>query len=74
MSERVRTLREDLARYIDNEAFVARRVGKERAEHLANRRRHALKRATAAVRFFLKPENRARLEEAAARHSGKGEP
>lgn len=57
-----RTLVEDLARYIDNEAFVAKRIGKEKAEHMRKRRDNATKRAKAAIRFFKMPENRERLE------------
>lgn len=57
-----RTLREDLARYLDLEAFIAKRVGREKGMKLAERRKFALKRAACAIRFFKKEENRARLD------------
>lgn len=57
-----RTLRENLARYIDNEAFVAKKIGKARAEHLRNRRQRALKNADAVIRFFGKEGNLERLQ------------
>ena len=57
-----RTLVEDLARYMDNTAFTAKRIGKERAAKMKDRREIAMKRARASVRFFLKPENRERLD------------
>lgn len=60
MSER--TLVEDLARYMDLEAFIAKRVGRERREKYKARREIAMKRARACVRFLKKPENRLRLD------------
>lgn len=64
MNEQVteRTLRENLARYIDNEAFVAKKIGKARAEHLRNRRERAHKNADAVIRFFGKDGNLERLQ------------
>ncbi|MGW8135396.1 hypothetical protein ACWGNZ_07130 [Sphingomonas zeae] len=59
---RQRTLAEGLARYMDTKAFDAVRVGKEQAERLRARRDIANKRAKAAIRFFEKPENFARLQ------------
>jgi len=56
-----------LARYMDAKAFEAVKVGKEQAEKLKIRREIATKRARTAVRFFLKPENLARLNAQAAR-------
>jgi hypothetical protein len=57
-----RTLVEDLARYMDLEAFIAKRVGAERREKYKARREIAMKRARACVRFLKRPENRARLD------------
>jgi hypothetical protein len=57
-----RTLSEGLARYMDTKAFDAVRVGKAQAERLKSRRDIANKRAKAAIRFFEKPENFARLQ------------
>lgn len=57
-----RTLKESLARYMDNKAFVAKAVGKEQAARLKVRREIALKRAGAAIRFFSKPTNLAHLQ------------
>lgn len=57
-----RQLAEGLARYMDTKAFVAKKVGKEQAERLKVRRSIAIDRARAAIRFFEKPENFARLE------------
>ena len=51
-----------LARYMDTKAFTAVRVGKEQADRLKVRREIATKRARAAIRFFEKPENFARLQ------------
>lgn len=51
-----------LARYMDTKAFTAVRVGKEQAARLKVRREIATKRARAAIRFFEKPENFARLQ------------
>ena len=61
-----------LARYMDLKAFDAKKVGKEQAEALKVRREIATKRARAAVRFFMKSENLARLnaQAAAAARSG----
>lgn len=56
-----RSLRDGLARFMDLKAFDAKRVGKEQAERLKNRREIATKRADAAIRFFLKPDNLAAL-------------
>lgn len=67
--ETKRTLAEDLARYIDTEAFVAKNIGKEKQAYMKMRRASALKRAKAAVRFFMKRENQARLEAAIAQNS-----
>ena len=61
-SEVKRQLAEGLARYMDTKAFVAKKVGKEQAERLKVRRSIAIERARAAIRFFEKPENFARLE------------
>ena len=66
MSADKRTMREGLARYMDMKAFDAKRVGKEQAEKLKTRREIALKRADAAIRFFLKDDNLARLINRAA--------
>lgn len=51
-----------LARYMDTKAFTAKNIGKEQAERMKVRREIATKRARAAIRFFKKPENFARLE------------
>lgn len=59
MSEK--QLSAQLARYMDLKAFDAKKVGKEQAERLKIRREIATKRARAAIRFFMKPENMERL-------------
>lgn len=51
-----------LARYMDTEAFTAKKIGKARAERMKVRREIATKRARAAIRFFKKAENFARLQ------------
>lgn len=56
-----RTLREDLARYIDTEAFQSRPRNKKEAEFFAYRRKASFKRADAAIRFFSTPERFVRL-------------
>lgn len=61
MSDGEKSLKERLARFTDLEAFAAKRVGKERREALRLRRRFAMKRADAAIRFFMKDENFALL-------------
>lgn len=50
-----------LARYMDTKAFTAKKIGKEQAERMKVRREIATKRARAAIRFFEKPDNFARL-------------
>jgi hypothetical protein len=67
-----KTLRQSLARYMDPEAFkesvpdamkfTCKNVARVRHDKLKVRRDIADKRAGAAIRFFLMPENRARLE------------
>jgi len=59
MSEK--QLHAQLARYMDLKAFDAKRIGKEQAERLKARREIATKRARAAIRFFMIPENLERL-------------
>ena len=54
-------LHAQLARYMDLKAFNAKKVGKEQAERLKARREIATKKARAAVRFFMKPDNNERL-------------
>lgn len=61
MSSDQKQLSACLARYMDTKAFTAVNVGKEQAERLKVRREIATKRARAAIRFFEKPENFARL-------------
>ncbi len=56
-----KTLHACLARYMDLKAFDAKKVGKEQAARMKVRREIANKRARAAIRFFKKPENLARL-------------
>ncbi|MGJ3630188.1 hypothetical protein AB5I41_31330 [Sphingomonas sp. MMS24-JH45] len=46
---------------MDLKAFDAKKVGKEQAERLKVRREIADKKARAAVRFFMKPDNNERL-------------
>ena len=60
------TMRVGLARDMDLKSVDAKRVDKEQAEKLKNRREIALKRADAAIRFFLKDDNLARLINRAA--------
>lgn len=69
MSSGKRTLVQDVARYMDNEAFTAKRIGKAKAEHMRKRRRSAERRAAAAVRFFKIPGNLERLQKA-IQHQG----
>lgn len=61
-----------LARYMDLKAFDAKKVGKEQAAALKVRREIATKRARAALRFFLIPDNLARLNAHAARDRDAG--
>jgi len=68
---KVRPLHEKLARYMDLKAFDAVKVGKEQAERLKSRREINTKRARAAVRFFLIPENLARLNAQASAMSAR---
>jgi hypothetical protein len=73
---RKRTLKADLACYMDPAAFrdsvpepmkhIAPEMGKTVHDKLKVRREWATKRAAAAIRFFLKPENRDRLDRLAA--------
>lgn len=74
MSER--TLKENLARFMDPAAFkesvpdpmkhIAPTMGKVKHDKLKLRRDIALKRADAAIRFFLKLDNRILLDRRAA--------
>ena len=64
--EKQKQLSAQLARYMDLKAFDAKRVGKEQAERLKARREIANKRAKAAIRFFMIPENLERLNRQAA--------
>lgn len=67
-----RTLKECLARYMDPAAFIepvpdsvkftSKQMGRVHHDKLKFRRQTAMKRAEAAIRFFSRPENRARLE------------
>jgi len=61
LPEKDKQLSAKLARYMDLKAFDAKRVGKEQAEKLKARREIANKRAKAAIRFFMIPENIERL-------------
>ena len=61
MSSGERSLKEDLARYMDPIAFVAKRVGRERTKKYAVRREIAKQKADAALRFLSKPEQLERL-------------
>lgn len=63
-----KTLKAKLARYMDPKAFEAKKVGKEQAERLRARREIAMKRADAAIRFFLKDDNLAALTHRKAVH------
>lgn len=70
--ESKRTLKECLARFMDPAAFTegvaasvkftSKAVGKTEHDKLKARRDFALKRADAAIRFFLKEENVSRLD------------
>jgi hypothetical protein len=74
-AKRKRSLKDDLAGYMDPEAFrssvpepmkhIAPEMGKVVHDKLKVRREMATKRAGAAIRFFLKPENRERLDKLA---------
>jgi hypothetical protein len=67
-----RTLKEDLARFMDPTAFkasvpqsvkfTAKEYGRAVHDKLKVRRTIAMKRAEAAIRFFSKPEERERLD------------
>lgn len=67
-----KTLKDKLARFMDPEAFkdsvpaaikhTCAEMGKVRHDKLKVRREIAKKRADAAIRFFLKPGNRALLD------------
>ena len=59
--ERVRPLHENLARYLDPQAFDGRRRSKRNSDAAYRARKLATKQARAAIRFMLKPGNLERL-------------
>lgn len=61
-----RQLCEALARYMDPEAFNGRKRSARNAEAAHNARKLAMKRARAAIRFFVKDGNIDRLRQTAA--------
>lgn len=73
---RERSLKESLARFMDPQAFregvpasvkfTSKEQGRVVHDKLKVRREIAMKRAEAAIRFFMKPENRERLDHRAA--------
>lgn len=63
MSSGQRTLREDLARYIDNEAYHTQSKDPVIKTRMFNRRKAAQKRADAALRFFSEPARFNRLRQ-----------
>jgi hypothetical protein len=72
-----RTLKENLARYMDPQAFtpvanpvkrITPQLAQRQAEKRKARREIAMKRAESAIRFFCKPENLQLINERAAQN------